>query len=277
MFQLRSSLLLSLAASAALSISSAFGAGTIVPGFNGTLLPGNDDGSTGLVNLGFTANFFGSNYTQLYVNNNGNVTFGEALGTFTPFNLTGATGNPIIAPFFADVDTRTGALTKYGPGTFDGHSGFGVTWNSVGVGYFSQHTDKLNKFQLLLMDRADTGTGNFDIYFNYDQIQWETGDASGGSNGFGGTSARAGYNSGSGEFFEIPGSGIHGGFLDTNLSTGLIHNGNTNVDGRFLFQVRNGQIITPPPPTNGVPDAGSTLALLGMGLLVVAAAKRRLS
>ena len=49
-----------------------------------------------------------------------------------------------------------------------------------GVGYFGSHADKLNKFQLILVDRsADTGTaGDFDILFKYDTIQWETGDAS---------------------------------------------------------------------------------------------------
>jgi hypothetical protein len=277
MLQLRPSLLLSLAASAAIGLSSASGAGAIVSGFNGTLFPGNDDESTGLVNIGFTANYFGTNYTQLYVNNNGNVTFNSPLGTFTPFALTGPTGNPIIAPFFADVDTRVGELTKYGSGTFDSRNGFGVTWDNIGVGYFSQHIDKLNKFQLLLIDRSDTGAGNFDIYFNYDQIQWETGDASGGTNGLGGTSARAGYNSGSGQFFELSGSGVNGAFLDSNLASGLIYNGNTDVDGRFLFQVRNGQVVTPPPPTNGVPDAGSALALLSMALLALGVAKRRYS
>ncbi len=54
---------------------------------------------------------------------------------------------------------------------FQGRDAFGVTWG--GVGYHSYYTDKLNAFQLLLVDRPDTGTGNFDIHFNYDQIQWE--------------------------------------------------------------------------------------------------------
>ena len=46
-----------------------------LPGFTTNNLPANDDGSTGLVNIGFNLNFFGSNFNQLYVNNNGNVTF----------------------------------------------------------------------------------------------------------------------------------------------------------------------------------------------------------
>jgi hypothetical protein len=37
--------------------------------------------------------------------------------------------------------------------------------------------DKLATFELLLVDRSDTGAGNFDVEFNYDTVQWETGDA----------------------------------------------------------------------------------------------------
>src|SRR5262245_53105786 len=44
-------------------------------------LAASDDGSTGQVALGFTANFFGVSSNQVYVNNNGNLTFDQALGT----------------------------------------------------------------------------------------------------------------------------------------------------------------------------------------------------
>jgi hypothetical protein len=249
-------------------------AAAIRAGFNATVLPGNDDGSTGLVSIGFNVNFFGPTYSQLYVNNNGNVTFTTALSTFTPFGLTGATSIPIIASFFGDVDTRPlgSALTLYGTGTVDGHAAFGVTWD--GVGYYGLHTDKLNKFQLLLIDRSDTGVGNFDIEFNYDQIQWETGDASGGSGGVGGQSARIGYSNGSGtpgSFFELPGSGVNGAFLDSNLATGLIYNSlGTTVDGRYIFNARAGSVV----PADPVPEPGS-LTLLGLSALGIACYARR--
>ncbi len=50
--------------------------------------------------------FYGSNYNGLYVNNNGNVTFGSALSTFTPGTIGAGSSLKIIAPFWADVDTR---------------------------------------------------------------------------------------------------------------------------------------------------------------------------
>lgn len=215
-------------------------------GFNESTLAANDDGSTGLVDIGFNVNFYGTTYSQLFVNNNGNVTFNAPLPTFTPFALTSPGNPPIIAAFFADVDTRGegGALTAYGVGVVDGRAAFGVTWN--GVGYYSNHTDKLNQFQLVLVDRSDTGTGNFDIEFRYAQIQWETGDASSGSGGLGGSSARVGYTAGTaapGTFAELTGSGVNGAFLDGG-SNALVSNSNVGEGGRYLFQVRGG-IVTP--------------------------------
>ncbi len=196
----------------------------IQPGFDGNTLPANDDGSTGLVPIGFPVDFFGATFETLFVNNNGNVTFDAALGTFTPFPLT-STNRVIIAPFFADVDTRVGNVVTYGQGTVNGRPAFGVNW--PGVGCFSVNTSVLNFFQLRLIDRSDVGPGDFDIQFGYDQIQWETGQASGGNVICqGGASARVGYSNGTGApgtFFELPGSGVPGAFLDSNLETGLKH------------------------------------------------------
>ena len=211
--------------------------------FNANTLPPNDDGSTGAIPLGFTVNFFGVNYSSVFVNNNGNVTFANPLVTFTPFDLT-STRTPIIAPFFADVDTRGAGSqpTRYGQsfgvGVVNGHPAFGA--NYINVGYYASHFDKLNSFQVVLIDRTDTGAGNFDIELNYDKIQWETGDASGGVNGFGGTSARVGFSNGTGaggSFFELQGSAVNGAFLDSNPITGLIYNSlNSDVPGTLLFQ-----------------------------------------
>lgn len=113
-------------------------AGAITGGFNDFTLPANDDGSSSAVNIGFNVDFFGLVFSQLYVNNNGNITFDSPLSTFTPFDLT-STGRQIIAPFFADVDTRNnGSPVTYGYGEFDGLAAFGVNW--VNVDYFSQLT-----------------------------------------------------------------------------------------------------------------------------------------
>ena len=64
-------------------------------------------------------------------------------------------------------------MDSYGETVFKGHNAFCVNW--VNVGYYSGGTDKLNSFQLLLVDKSDKGAGAFDIVFNYDKIQWEVG------------------------------------------------------------------------------------------------------
>jgi hypothetical protein len=236
-------------------------------GYTANTLARNDDQSTGQVGIGFSANFFGTTYTDLYVNNNGNVTFNGPLSTYTPFGLL-ATSTPIIAPFFADVDTRSGGLpVTYGASTVNGRTAFGVNW--VDVGYYNQQSNPLNSFQLVMIDRSDTGAGNFDFEFNYDTIGWETGSASssGGTNGLGGNSARAGYSNGSSASFEIAGSGVNGAFLDGG-SNSLVSGGNA---GRYVFQVRNGNVTQPP----SVPDGGSTLASLGLALGALGLARRK--
>ena len=246
-----------------------------LPGFTANVLPPNDDGSTNEINLPFTMNFFGTNFSSLFVNNNGNVTFGQALDEFTPTGLSSDNGGiPIIAAFWADVDTEGfgSGVATFGNDTVNGHTAFGVNYENVG--YFSSETDKLNSFQLILIDRSDTGAGNFDIEFNYDKIQWESGEASGGVDGLCTglsvdecTPAAVGYSNGTGNpgtNFQLAGSFITGALLDNGpAATSLIKTGlNSGVLGRSVFQVRNGAVqsadlgITMTQSANPVP-AGS--------------------
>jgi hypothetical protein len=211
------------------------------------LLP-NDDGSTGAVGIPFDLRFFGTSYQQLYVNNNGNVTFGGRLGQFTPSDLTTGTDLPIIAPFFADVDTSGPGsnVVTYGASP-DGNT-FCVNW--ADVGYYDEHDDKLNTFQLLLTKNtsgAGRVAGDFDITFNYDELLWETGDASQGEDGFGGTSAAAGFSAGSGvsgTYVQLPGSLVNGALLDGGPNALIGSSQNSSQVGRYVFEVRNEGVTT---------------------------------
>jgi hypothetical protein len=251
-------------------------------GYDTNTLARNDDSSTGLVSLGFNANFFGTTYSQAYVNNNGNITFDSPLSTFTPFGIPNS-GRVIIAPFFADVDTRGLGSTAvtYGTGTLGGHSAFAVNYFNVGV---YNVLPIYNTFQLVLVDRSDTGAGNFDFEFNYTDINWETGTASGGNtSGLGGNPVRVGYSNGTpASAYELPGSGISQFFLDSNATNGLIHNqlgvafDGTSIDGRYAFSVRNGGVIVNPPVDGSAVPEPSTYGLIGaLALGAIVAFRRR--
>jgi hypothetical protein len=235
--------------------------------FEANIFGSNDDGSRYVGDIGFNYDFFGVTGNDLNINNNGNVTFDGALSTFTPFNLL-TTGRKMLAPFFADVDTRgVGEDVTYGTSTVDGRTAFGVNWVDVAHYYMN---GPLNSFQLVMIDRSDIGAGDFDFEFNYDQILWEAGTASGSdANGLGGNSARVGYTNGSTASLELAGSAVNGAFLDGGpAGTALIHNSlNSSVDGRYVFQVRNGIVEPVPEP--------ATLILLVLGLLGLSATRLR--
>lgn len=195
--------------------------------------------------------YFGTEYHTLWLNNNGNLTFGSSLMTYTPTAIVGNMGKPIIAAWFADVDTRVVPPDATGH-TWSGHTPtngvyydfdtvngiFTATWDYVG--YYSNHYDKRCAFQIRLIH---VGTGqDFDVEFRYKQLQWTTGDASGGSGGLGGTMVTAGYSASNGiNYFQLPQSGNQSQMLA--LATTL---GNTGLPGVWSWEVHKPVVdITP--------------------------------
>ncbi len=212
-----------------------------------------DNGSSGLLDLPFQVNLFGAKYDSFFVNNNGNVSFETAVAESTPQAFPVA-GQPMIAPYWGDVDTRTengGAVYVASPGS----DAVVVTWD--GVGYFDQHTDLTNDFQMVLRNRDDVAPGDFDIEFRYGQLQWTTGDASGGVGGLGGTAAQAGYDAGDGKHYLIlPGSGTAAVLDLANLTNTP---SNVSIRGLWVFPVRNGHLpgtVAENPLTPVVVDNG---------------------
>jgi hypothetical protein len=195
-----------------------------------------DDNSSGAIDITSVfgsagIDFFGTHYTSLYINNNGNITFEAPNGAYTPTAINAGFHNPIIAAFWADVDTRGHGNVYYDEDAADGV--MTITWDHVG--YYNQRSDKLDSFQIVLINE---GNGNFDILYRYGQMQWTTGDASGGTGGLGGTVARAGYSAGDGvHYFELPQSGNQAALLALPTTTG-----NTGIAGVDEFQVRNGEV-----------------------------------
>jgi len=213
-------------------------------------LSGNDDGSTSLISLPFAVSFFGESFPGLFINNNGNVTFGAPNGEFSSTGFP-ASGPKMIAAFWADVDTRPAAsgkvwrksLDSNGDGTLDT---FVVTWDNVG--YFNQQVDKLNTFQIILTDGTNQVVGlGTRAAFSFENMCWTTGSASNGSNGFGGIPATVGVNRGNGiDFFQV------GLFNQNNASydgPGGANDGVDYLDGKFLtFSLGSGGTAPNVPP-----------------------------
>ncbi len=201
----------------------------------------NDDSPSAMIDLSsaFPAGlrFYGSLYTSLYLNTNGNVSFAGALSTFTPDPFPVA-ARPMIAPWWGDVDTRNTALVPatrnlvywdIQPGTFT------ATWYDVG--YFSSAVDLLNSFQLIITDASAFGVaGSFDVEFRYNRCEWTTGSASGGVGGLGGTPAQAGFDAGDDtNYLTLPGSRTMA-ILDVCTTS------NVGETGVWRFQVRPGGV-----------------------------------
>ena len=220
---------------------------------------GNDDLSI-YADLPFEISFFGAVTSGLWLNNNGNLAPYNQLPTFTPDPLVG-NSVPIIAPFWADIDTRGFNPVTYGSGRVNGRQLWCANW--LRVDYYNTARDHHNRnsFQVCLLDAsAQTGvTGDFDIEFNYvpdtpwyqpgipgqGSIQWETGQASGGDSvGRGGSCARVGWTNGADMSYELPGSAVCGAFLDqpypndANISNPLAYTSNVGTPGRYSWPVR---------------------------------------
>lgn len=227
----------------------------------------NDDGSALLSLNGWSFDFFGTPWNDIFVNNNGNVSFGTPYVTYSSSGFPVA-GYPMIAPFWADVDTRGGNgvdgavwYREWSTAAGDAVNRIVLVWDNVG--YYSAQTDKLNTFQLILTDGQDPllGVGN-NVCFCYDDMQWTTGSASSGSGGFGGVPATVGANQGNGidSFvvgrFDQPGTAYDG--------PGGANDGVDYLDGQqIIFSVASNQTNVPPvfvnTPTSYFVNAGSSL------------------
>ncbi|HHH30099.1 MAG TPA: hypothetical protein ENK57_17385 [Polyangiaceae bacterium] len=196
-----------------LAAAPAFAQVSLFDGFGGArdygsqCLGPNDDGSSRSIDITSIfpsgIQFFDRSHTSMFVNTNGNVTFSGGLARYTP-NAFPVADQPMIAPFWADVDIRfdpTDCEDNDGGSGYAGDchnpSSNGVWWHldTVGrrivvtwdqVGYFDCNTSKRMNFQLILTPVPASSCameGDFDVEFRFNTCEWNTGDASGGESG----------------------------------------------------------------------------------------------
>lgn len=168
----------------------------------------NDDDSA-VLTLPFSFDLYGQIFTTVFINNNGTLSFGQEYATFTREAFP-VVGFPMVAPFWADVDTGSASnpIGDVWMKIFDSNGDsvddtLVVTWDNVGS--YNQNDTLRNTFQVALSDGSNPmiGLGN-NVCFSYDEMCWTTGTASGGAGGFGGTPATVGANHGNGvDFFQV--------------------------------------------------------------------------
>lgn len=168
-------------------------------------------------------NFFGTTYTDLYINSNGNISFGAANTDYQSTDLAAETV-PTIAPFWADVNITQGGEIYWDLDPANGT--VTITWDSVRAYSGSTST---NSFQVVL---TSTGDGNFAVDFNYGDINWTSG---------GGATAQAGITDGAGNDLILDGSG-NGSVLAGYETYDF---GDPDGSGTITFAFSDGALITP--------------------------------
>jgi hypothetical protein len=217
------------------------------------------------VDIGFNINFFGNNYSQIYLYDRGYVSLGgrndDDGNEWTVSQATAYSQAPILIPDFSSKDPLYGGgLRSKENTTYEGHTAFVASWLFPGrpplpPGAPPDHwggSDDLEKgYALALVDRSDTGAGNFDFIFLYGS--WPSSY----HNYFGYTAE--------GNFYGYGYNGIDAPYSYTNY--------------RIAFEVRDGLVVNPlpfVPPTIPEPQTYAML-LVGLGVVGFAAKRRRKS
>ncbi len=220
--------------------------------------------------IGFPINFYGTEYSTVFVNSNGSISFGSGSDEYDePLDqiLDGAAG---VVPFGIDLDNRDLAAPNsawgaarhsdffyWGRTTYEGHEAFVATWMNM-KGYRADPANAdLDTFQVMLVDVDGSAGTDVDIIVNYGSLL---------------TDYKGYRNAGDG----LDRAAIGVGSIKDNVvqyasivdDAGVLYNGmptadvadpgthplnlahlNSTVPGRFDFQMRGGhlpQTATPP-------------------------------
>ena len=189
----------------------------------------------------------------IYINNNGNISFDTPYSQFTAVSFPTDVFQ-MIAPFWADVDTRERGDVWY----YMDANNLIVTWDRVS--YYFSNTDKANTFQLVIARDPDDFSGRGNVCFCYADMDWTTGDASDGDFGFGGTPATVGINRGNSVdfvqfgLFDKPGTAHDGGYGNTD-GVDYLDDNRLGLPDAFCLDVASTNV---PPVFLGFP-AGETM------------------
>ncbi|XP_051523541.1 alpha-tectorin-like [Myxocyprinus asiaticus] len=190
-----------------------------------------DDGSSSVIYLLQPFIFFGHTHNQIYVNNNGHLTFDAAWYSYSPYQFPAYGGRDLIALFWTDLDNRVNGFVSYNQYTsgsvlaqatqdinqYFPHLSFSASWVFVatwdGVAYYP-YSGTETSFQAVLISNGHLSF----VLMNYGAIAPTQ------------RYIQAGYDTtDSSHHFSITGSLL-------NNITSLPFSSNINVPGRWAFR-----------------------------------------
>lgn len=108
-----------------------------------------DDVGLGPFNLGFTFNYYGTNYMQAYVNINGTITFGSNYSAYSNGALASSGANNTIYAFWDDLNTQSNKIIYYATVGTAPNRQFVTQWTNI---YFHGTTIQMGTFQIILYE-----------------------------------------------------------------------------------------------------------------------------
>jgi subtilisin family serine protease len=122
-----------------------------------------DDCSSPSMSLGFTLDWFGTQYTNIFINTNGGAVLDDGRGSFRSyrnFDLRTAT-RPYILPLFTDLNPAANGTVEFGQGTISDGSPKNVFWAEwIDVAEYGNNSAR-QEFQMLIIEESDGATIEF--------------------------------------------------------------------------------------------------------------------
>jgi hypothetical protein len=228
------------------------------------------DGNVGLP-IGFDMNFYGTTYSTVFVESNGSISFGKGSDEYDePLDvvLDGAAG---VVPFGIDLwngdiayagspwgSARHEDFFYWGRTTYGGQPAFVATWMNIKGCCDGPSTTDYSTFQVMLVHVPGGGGNDVNIIINYGSM---TTTGQGYSNGDSTARVAAGVGTVENGVTKYASLVDDSGTLYNGMPTDDVLDGgahplssghlNSTVPGRFIFQMRNGQL----PQTATIPGA----------------------
>ncbi|MBC7756328.1 MAG: hypothetical protein H7Z20_06770 [Bdellovibrio sp.] len=171
---------------------SAIGTNWVDISATGTTVALADDSVSGAVPIGFTFNFGGTNYTQVFIGSNGWVFFGTTSTAFTNVGVASSPVNNVMMPYWGDLNpASTATRVRYQTVGTAPNRQFVVSY----LGVPTYNTTGANTFQLVLFENGrfqynyqttntqggGTGSEGFTVGYNFsatDLVQFSLDTAS---------------------------------------------------------------------------------------------------